>query len=158
MMIGAAQKKRLLLVAHAPSPNTLALSQAVAQGVGQIDIDIVVKPPLSAGPEDVLNAQAIILGTPENLGYMSGALKDFFDRIYTPCLERTQGLPYALYVRAGQSAGAGSCRAVEGIVTGLRWKAIQPPLVLSGAFHPDFIGRCLELGQTMAAGLEMGIF
>lgn len=152
--------KRLLLVAHAPSANTEALRDAVIRGasapeVGEIDLVSVA--PLQAGPDDVLAAQAIILGTPENLGYMSGALKDFFDRIYYPCLERTQGLPYALYVRAG-SDGTGTCRAIETITTGLRWRAVQPPLVCRGDFRPDFLASCEALGLSMAAGLDAGIF
>src|SRR5215471_16570941 len=96
--------KRLLLVAHAPSPNTAALRDAVIRGATSPDvsgIEFRFVAPLEARADDVLAAQAIILGTPENLGYMSGALKDFFDRIYYPCLELTQGMPYALYMRAG---------------------------------------------------------
>lgn len=152
--------KRLLLVAHAPSPNTAALRDAVARGAGAPEIagvELVAKPPLEAGPDDVLAAHAVILGTPENLGYMSGALKDFFDRVYYPCLERTQGMPYALYVRAGQD-GTGTCRAVAGIATGLRWRAVQEPLVLRGAWDPAFPGRCVDLGMLVAAGLEAGVF
>ncbi|UEM19159.1 flavodoxin family protein [Skermanella mucosa] len=152
--------KHLLIVANTPSENTRVLRDAVVRGARSPDIEDVevrILEPLRAGPEDVLAAQGIILGTTENLGYMSGALKDFFDRIYYPCLERTQGLPYALYVRAGHD-GTGTRRAVTSIVTGLRWSAVQDPLVLRGSFRIEFVGQCEELGTLMAAGLEAGIF
>ena len=153
-------RKRLLVVAHAPSTNTGRLRDAVIEGAQAPEIDTVdVKwvAPLAATAEDVLAAQAIILGTTENLGYMSGALKDFFDRIYYPCLEKTQGLPYALYIRAGQD-GTGTRRGVETIVTGLRWRAVQDPLICRGDFDEAFIDSCRELGAAMAAGLDAGIF
>jgi len=153
-------KKCLLIVAHAPSDNTVALRDAVARGAAHDDIDgvaVTVKSPFDTGPADVLAAQAIILGTTENLGYMSGALKDFFDRVYYPCLEHTQGLPYALYIRAGHD-GTGTRRAVETIVTGLRWRAIQEPLICRGDYQDAFADRCEELGMLMAAGLEAGIY
>ena len=119
--------KTLLIVSHAPSPNTRRLLDAVVAGAGHEDIEdvrVAALSPFDTGPEEVMSADALILGTTENLGYMSGALKDFFDRIYYPCLEETQALPYALYVRAGKD-GTGTCRAVESIATGLRWRAVQ---------------------------------
>jgi multimeric flavodoxin WrbA len=152
-------ERHLLIVAHAPSENTRRLRDAVLRGARMPEIEGVESravAPLEAGVDDVLWANAIVLGTTENLGYMSGALKDFFDRVYYPCLERTQGLPYALYIRAGHD-GTGTRRAVTTIVTGLRWRAVQEPLVCRGAFSEDFVARCEELGATMAAGLEAGI-
>ncbi len=152
--------KQLLLVAHAPSANTLRLAEAVLRGARNPEIaGVAVRhvPPLEAGPADVLGADALVLGTTENLGYMSGALKDFFDRIYYPCLERTQALPYALYIRAGHD-GTGTRRAVETIVTGLRWRAVRKPLICRGEWQESFVDDCEELGTLMAAGLEAGIF
>jgi hypothetical protein len=150
--------KRLLIVAHAPSDNTRALCAAVERGAlsdGGVEVKVI--PPLQAGPDDVLAAQAVILGTTENLGYMSGALKDFFDRSYNPLLERTQGLPCALYIRAG-SDGTGTRRGVETILTGLRWRPVQEPLLCKGPWQPGFVTQCEELGAAMAAGLSAGIF
>ncbi len=152
--------KHLLVVAHAPSANTERLRDAILAGARSPEFDGIEArwiAPLEAGPEDVLAAQAIILGTTENLGYMSGALKDFFDRIYYPCLEKTQGLPYALYIRAGQD-GTGTRRGVETIVTGLRWRAVQEPLICRGEYDDAFAKSCEELGTLMAAGLDAGVF
>lgn len=152
--------KRLLIVAHAPSPNTVRLRDAVlhgAQAGGDGAVEIIHKPPLEAGPDDVLAADGIILGTTENLGYMSGALKDFFDRSYYPVLEQKQGLPYALYIRAGND-GTGTRRAVESIATGLRWKAMRDPLICRGEWQDEFVTQCEELGMLSAAGLDAGIF
>lgn len=151
--------KRLLVIAHIPSENTLALRDAILRGAEQAaaeSVEIVAKTPFETGQEDVIEANAIILGTTENLGYMSGALKDFFDRCYYPCLDRTQGMPYALYIRAGQD-GTGTRRAVESIATGLRWRAVQPPLICRGAFDEAFIRQCEELGMLMAASLDAGV-
>ena len=152
--------KNLLVVAHVPSENTQKLLDAVMRGACSDEIDSVTVRhvrPLDAGPEDVLRADGIILGTTENFGYMSGALKDFFDRSYYPCLEQTQGMPIALYIRAGMD-GTGTRLAVTRITSGLRWKPIQDPLIFCGTFQPDWFDQCEELGMTMAAGLEAGIF
>ncbi|PCJ31282.1 MAG: flavodoxin [Moraxellaceae bacterium] len=151
--------KQLLIVAHTPSPNTVKMSQRLHEGALTPDANNVhttLVAPLSATPSQVLNADAIILYTPENLGYMSGAMKDFFDRIYYPCLEKKQGLPYALCVRAGHD-GTGTCRAVTTITTGLRWQLAQPHLVCKGPFQDEFLSQCHELGTYMAIALDSGI-
>ena len=152
--------KTLLIVAHAPSENTRRMVEAVLKGAQHPDIDGVEcrwVPPLEAVPEDVLGCDGIILGTTENLGYMSGALKDFFDRIYYPCLEETQALPCALYIRAGHD-GTGTRRAVETICTGLRWSWVQEPVLCRGDWQEAFIDQCEELGMALAAGLDAGIY
>ena len=151
--------KKLLIVAHAPSPNTLRLREAVEEGTRHEDIEnveVTVLAPLDAGPDDVLACDAIILGTTENLGYMSGALKDFFDRSYYPCLEKTQGLPFAYYIRAGHD-GTGTNRAIESITTGLRWKLMQEPLICRGEYRDEFEQQCRELGMYVAASLDAGL-
>jgi len=151
--------KHLLIVAHNPSPNTQALVDATLRGASHKDIDgVEVRhiPPLQATADDVLWADAIILGTTENFGYMSGALKDFFDRVYYPCLEKTEAMPFALYIRAGLD-GTGTKIAVGKITTGLSWKAVQEAIILHGEYRAEFEEQCEELGMLMAASLESGI-
>ena len=151
---------RLLVVSHAPSPNTRRLTEAVCNGASSSDIDgveVTWPEPLKTDPQTVLETDAIILGTTENFGYMSGAMKDFFDRIYYPCLEHTEGLPYALFVKGGLD-GTGARTSVERIVTGLKWRQVQPPLVMTGDYRDSWLPGLRELGMAMAAGLEAGIF
>ena len=152
--------KTLLVIINCPSANTQTLADAVLAGAKHKDIEginVVFKNPLQATADDVLACDGILLGTTENFGYMSGAMKDFFDRIYYPCIEHTEGLPYALYIRAGLD-GIGAQTAVERIVTGLKWSAIQPPVIFKGDYTDTFEPQCTELGMLMAAGLEAGVF
>ncbi len=150
----------LLIVSNCPSTNTLALQQAVVRGASQVEFESVVlrvKSALEATPEDVQWANGVIIGTTENFGYMSGLIKDFFERIYYPCLELTEAMPYALYVKGGLD-GQGAKSSIEKIITGLRWKPIQDALVMRGEFRPEFVSQCEELGALMAAGLDAGIY
>ncbi|MGH1471431.1 MAG: flavodoxin family protein [Cellvibrionaceae bacterium] len=150
----------LLINIHCPSDNTQRLRDAVIKGASHPDIrniNLKVTEPLSTIPDDVIWADAIILGTTENFGYMSGAMKDFFDRIYYPCLEKKQALPYAIAIRAGLD-GTGTKIGMEKIITGLKWKSIQEPLISKGDFQEEFISDWQTLGMTMAAGLEAGVF
>lgn len=150
---------RLLLIAHDPSPNLQRLRRALLDGAraGGPELDIGYVAALQTNAQDVLQSNAVMLLTPENLGYMSGGMKDFFDRCYHPLLDRTQGLPYALVVRAG-SDGTGTRRAIESICSGLKWKAVQAPLICRGGWREQFVRQSRELGETLAAGLEAGIF
>ena len=150
----------LLIVSNCPSPNTRLLQQAVVRGASREEfpnVEAQAKEPLQCSPEDVLRCHGIIIGTTENFGYMSGQIKDFFERIYYPCLEKTQALPYGLFVKGGLD-GQGGKTSTERIITGLRWKAIGEAVVMRGDFRDEFAEQCEELGMRMAAGLDAGVF
>lgn len=146
---------RLLFVSHTPSPNTTGLRDNALAGIAGVELRA--RDSLEAGADDVLWCDGIAMATTENFGSMAGRSKDFLERIYYPCLERTQGLPVAAWVRAGQD-GAGTVAQLERIITGLRWRWIAPPLVLHGDWDERFLAESAELLQTLAAGLDAGIF
>jgi len=151
--------KYLVVVAHDPSPNTRAMVGAVLDGaedeaIEQVEVRHV--RPLEADASDVLRADAVIFGTTENLGYMSGALKDFFDRCFYDLLDKTDAMPYAVFIRAGRD-GTGTRRAIESICSGLNWKPVQEPLICQGKWDDTFVDQCRELGMAMAAALEAEI-
>lgn len=158
-MIGEAMKS-LLFVCHAPSENTASLRHAAISAIkdlGLDDLELTARSPLETEAKDVSACDGILIGTTENFGYMAGLTKDFFERIYYPCLESKQGLPCALYIRAGQD-GRGTRTAVGKIVTGLRWKYVSEPLILRGSYRPAFADQVAELAMTIAAGLDAGIY
>ncbi|MHB1593695.1 MAG: flavodoxin family protein [Streptosporangiaceae bacterium] len=146
---------RLLIVHHTPSPAMQAMFEAVVAGArnDQIEgVDVVAMPALAATAVDVLGADGYLLGTPANIGYMSGALKHFFDGIYYPCLDATRKRPYGLYVH-GSSDTTGAVRAVESIATGLDWRRVRPPVLVTGEPAAADLEACWELGAISAAGL-----
>jgi NAD(P)H-dependent FMN reductase len=147
----------LLFVHHTTSPSLHAMFEAAHSGATdpQIEgVDVVVRPALVAGAVDVLEADGYLLGTPANLGYISGALKHFFDQVYYPCLDATVGRPFALYVH-GNSDTTGAARAVDVITTGLQWKQAQEPVEVVGEPGREDLDRCWELGAAMAASLTI---
>ncbi len=148
---------RLLIVHHTPSPSVHSMFEAVRSGATHDAIDgveVVVRAALHATATDALEADAYLLGTPANLGYISGALKHFFDQIYYPCLEATVGRPYGVYVH-GNSDTTGAERAVEMITTGLQWHlAAEPVRVIGNPTRAD-LDACWDLGATIAAGLTL---
>jgi multimeric flavodoxin WrbA len=102
---------------------------------------------------DVLEADGYLLGTPANLGYMSGALKHFFDTVYYPCLDSTQGRPFGLYVH-GNNDTTGAVRSVETATTGLGWEKVAQHVVVTGEPKKADLEACWELGATVAAQLS----
>ncbi|MGB1441254.1 MAG: flavodoxin family protein [Candidatus Puniceispirillaceae bacterium] len=107
--------------------------------------------------EDGLACDGIMLGTIENIGYMSGMTKDMFDRCYNGWLDRQAGLPACIYIRAGLD-GTATRQAINAIATGLKWRLVQPPIVLKGSFCDSFGDTLSEQAAGFAAGLEQGIF
>lgn len=148
----------VLIVHHTPSPTLDTLLRAVVDGAGtdQLDgIEVEVRPALSATASDVLAADGYVLGTPANLGYMSGALKHFFDTVYYPCLDATRGRPYGLYVH-GNNDVDGAIASVDKVVTGLAWRSAAETVKVIGDPVAADAEACWELGATVAANLVLG--
>jgi multimeric flavodoxin WrbA len=144
---------RLLIVHHTPSPAMQELLEAARSGASTDEVtgvETVTRPAFGASVTDVLEADAILLGTPANIGYMAGALKHFFDTVYYPCLEAKPRLPYGLYVH-GNNDVTGAVRAVESIATGMSWKAVRPPVAVTGPVTKADLEACWELGALLAA-------
>jgi multimeric flavodoxin WrbA len=148
---------RLLIVHHTPSPSVHTMLEAVKEGAHADAIqgvEVVVRAALHATATDALEADAYLLGTPVNLGYISGALKHFFDEIYYPCIEQTIGRPYGVYLH-GNSDTTGAERAIQAITTGLQWRlAARPVVVINQPTRAD-LDACWDLGATLAAGLTL---
>ncbi len=144
---------RLLVVHHTPSPALQEMFEAAVSGARTDEIEsveVVIRPALTAAAIDVLEADGFLLGTSANIGYMSGALKHFFDGIYYPCLEATQRRPYGLYVHGASDTG-GAVRAVESIATGMQWRKVRPPVTVTGPPAKADLEACWELGALLAA-------
>ena len=147
----------LLIVHHTTSPSLQAMFDAAHSGATDDQIEgvtVVARAALNTSAADVLEADAYLLGTPANLGYMSGALKHFFDQIYYPCLEATVRRPYGLYVH-GNSDTTGAIRSVETVTTGLEWRLAHEQVSVVGEPTSDDLDACWELGAALAAGLTL---
>ncbi|HTO56255.1 MAG TPA: NAD(P)H-dependent oxidoreductase, partial [Pseudomonadales bacterium] len=152
--------RNLLIVYHSQTGRTEALARAAYDGARDPMIeavDVRFLRAAAAGPDDLLWAHGLLLGTPENFGYMSGAMKDFFDRTFYPVEGRIQSLPYALFISAGND-GSGAIRAVRRIANGYPLKEVQEPIVVRGEVTQAALEQCRELGLALAAGLDAGVF
>jgi multimeric flavodoxin WrbA len=143
----------LLVVHHTTSPALQALLEAALSGAhadGIEGVEVRVRPALVASPVDVLEADGFVLGTPANIGYLSGAMKHFFDGIYYPTLTAKPGAPYGLYVH-GNNDTEGAVRAAESITTGLGWTQVAEPVTVIGAPDKAATEAVWELAATVAA-------
>lgn len=152
--------KHLLIVYHTKTGNTGRLAQAARRGATSGDVEGVEVRFLeasAAGPDDLLWADGLLLGTPENFGYMSGAMKDFLDRTFYEVEGKLQPLPCAIFIAAGND-GTGALRSIRRIVGGYPFQEVQEPVIAAGPVTDEHLARCEELGLALAVGLEAGIF
>src|SRR6204780_2476396 len=162
--------KTLLFVFHSLTGGASQMAEAAAESAaGESEVIVRLLAAADAGAADVVSADGYIFATPENLAAMAGRMKDFFDRTYYPVLDRINGRPYATLICAG-SDGENAARQIARIATGWRLRAVAAPLIIcTKAQTPEAIlaaktiaradlDRCRELGATLAAGLEAGIF
>jgi len=162
--------KTVLIVFHSMTGGTRQMAEAAAAGAStELEVRVRLLAAAETGPADVLEADGYLFATPENLGAMSGMMKDFFDRTYYAVLDRIAGRPYTTLVCAG-SDGENAARQIERIATGWRLKVVAAPLIVcTHAQTPETIlcpkeiggydlGRCEEAGATIATGLALGIF
>jgi NAD(P)H-dependent FMN reductase len=152
----------LLVVWHPVPPSIASLRDAVLAGFADAATQRVVRSLAApaASADDVESAAAAVLITTENFGMVSGLMKDFLERIY-PWFEevpdRRPGMPYLLITKGGND-GTGAVRDVTRILTGLRWKAVLPPLVVSGSVTDEHLAAAREQAATLAAGIDTGVF
>jgi len=148
----------LLIIYHSQSGNTERMSQSVLKGAEEIeDVDIRFKKAFDANLDDLLWSNGILIGTPENFGYMSGAVKDFFDRTYYPAQEKFTNKPYGIFISC-ENDGSGAVYNIQRIAKGYPFKQIMEPIICKGEVTDQALDKCKEMGMTMAAGLSVGIF
>ncbi len=151
---------KILVLYHSQTGNTERMARAVAQGVAAVEgVEPVLKRAGRAGLDDLLACQGLAIGTPENFGYMAGMIKDFFDRTYEQARGRKEIFrkPYLVFISAGND-GRGARAGIERICQGYQFKKVQDTLIARGEIDRRVLDRCRELGQTLAAGVEAGIY
>jgi len=149
---------RILIIYHSQTGNTEKMALAVAEGARSIEqTDVILKKAQDAGLEDLLESDGLAIGTPENFGYMSGMIKDFFDRTYDPAHDKLFRKPFVIFISAGND-GTGALRAIERIAQGYRFKMVYHPVISRGKVTDDDLEKCRELGKLLAAGCQMGIY
>ncbi|GAA0036485.1 NAD(P)H-dependent oxidoreductase [Brevibacterium casei] len=143
----------VLLVHHSPSPATKRIAEAAEAGLRLPElgeVDVVIRPALEATVDDVLAADAYVLGTTVNFGYISGALKHFFDTTYYAVREPTAGRPFSYWIHGGYDT-TGAETAMGQITTGLGWSLVFDPLIRTGEVTEADLETATDLAATVAA-------
>ena len=150
--------KKLLVIYHTQGTRTAEMADAVMQGAATVEeTETTLKRAFDTTADDLIAADGVIFGTPENFGYMSGALKDFFDRTFYLCEGKVDAKPYTLFVCAGND-GTGAVFNIDRICTGLKLKKVAEPVVAVKVNTPEKLEAARELGATLAAGIAFGVF
>ena len=149
---------RILIIYHSQTGNTEKMALAVAEGARSIEqTEVVLKKAPDATVEDLLESDGLAIGTPENFGYMSGMIKDFFDRTFYPARDSVFRKPFVIFISAGND-GTGALRAIERIAQGYKFKMVYHPVISRGEVTDTDLEKCRELGNTLAAGCQFGIY
>lgn len=151
--------KTLLIVHASQSGRTYMMAESARRGAAQFADEVEVRflPALAATIADLLACDGLLLATPENFGYMAGAMKVFLDRTYYPAQGKVEGLPYGVLISAGND-GTGALTAIERIARGYPLKAVVEPLICRGDLTAAALLASEEMGLTLAGGLSCGIF
>jgi len=148
----------ILIIYHSQTGHTEQLAQAVFEGAKAIlDVHVILKKAAEASLEDLLTCDGLAVGTPENFGYMSGMIKDFFDRTYAGAQGKVFRKPFVIFISADND-GTGALRAIERIALGYKFKTVFKPVISRGKITEEILDQCRELGGTLAAGCAMGIY
>ena len=149
---------KILIVYHSQTGNTQKMAHAVADGARCVEgVQVVMKKAVDATLEDLLTADGLAIGTPENFGYMSGMVKDFFDRTFYLAQEKVFRKPFVVFISAGND-GTGALKAIERIALGYKFKTVYNPVIAKGVITEEILEQCRELGGTIAGGCQMGIY
>ena len=151
---------RFLFIAQTPSKNTSDIADAAFESLkahALSDNQFIRKTPLEVSPSDIDDCDGLLLGTLENIGALSGLTKDMFDRCYNEWLGRKEGLPVAIYIRAGLD-GTATKRTLTSYANALSWRLIKEPMILHGPFDHTMRDEAQELAGMLSAGLEAGIY
>jgi len=149
---------KILILYHSQTGSTKKMAYAVTDGAKIIEnTEVVLKRAQDATLDDLLRADGLAIGTPENFGYMSGMVKDFFDRTFYPAQDQVFRKPYVVFISAGND-GTGALRAIERIAQGYKFKMVYEPVISRGKLTEDDLAKCRELGSVLAAGCQAGIY
>jgi flavodoxin len=150
--------RSLLIVYHSQSGNAESLSKAVEAGAIRVAGVTVTRKRASATiADDLISYRCLVICSPEYFGYMAGAVKDLFDRCYEDVREHMLGKSFAVVVSAGND-GTGALTSIERIIAGFRMKKAQEPIICRGQITSEHRSLCEQLGETLAAGIDLGIY
>jgi len=144
---------KVLILYHSQSGNTEAMAKAVARGAESVaGTEVMIKRALEATLEDLLECDAVAIGSPDYFSYMAGAVKDFFDRTYYPSQGKVTGKPYVAFVSAG-GGGRRALDSVERLCSSFKFRRAAEPVIAAGRPSPEKLIECEELGRSLAQSI-----